>query len=106
MLPKTFNFYVDPDVDLLSLMSITTVVQGIVVLPATVAGLILRVGRFASKCQEMHADCSSVLDSEDRSEFACSSGHENGLNARRRTAPRPREKKEFSPLGSHYVNLD
>ena len=47
MLPKTPNFYVDPDVDLLSLMSITTVIHGIVGIPATVAGLILRVGRFA-----------------------------------------------------------
>ncbi len=44
MLPTTFNFYVDPDVILLSPMSIATIVHGLIGIPAIVTGLIYAFG--------------------------------------------------------------
>lgn len=40
MLPTAFRYYIDPDVEFFSLLSITTIIHGIIGFPAVVTGLI------------------------------------------------------------------
>lgn len=49
MLPTTFRFYTDPDVDFYSMMSFTTAIHGIIGIPAIATGLIYAVGRLPRK---------------------------------------------------------
>lgn len=44
MLPTAFRYYIDPDIEFLSSLSITTIIHGIVGVPAIVTGVIYALG--------------------------------------------------------------
>ncbi len=52
MLPTAFRYYIDPDVEVFSALSITTVIHGIVGFPAIVTGLIYVLGDLPKKVKK------------------------------------------------------
>lgn len=49
MVPSAFNFYIDPDLELISNISITTLAHGIIGVPAIVIGVIYAFGDLPQK---------------------------------------------------------
>jgi uncharacterized membrane protein YozB (DUF420 family) len=49
MVPAAFNFYIDPDLQFFSLLSIVTIIHGVVGVPAIVMGIVYAFGDLPAK---------------------------------------------------------